>query len=189
MNLSKKNNVIEKDLVLLGAGHSNIEVLRKLGMRPYKGLRVTVISNTYLATYSGMVPSYIEGNYSWEDINIDLVQLCNNFLHRLVVSVIIKIDIIKKLIYLKDRPPISYDLLSINLGIKSEEFSILGGNKYALKLKPISGIENTIEKILKFNKSNPKNKVVLIGAGAAGVEVALALSSRFKKPYNINIEK
>ena len=182
MNLIKKNNyVIEKDLVLLGAGHSNIEVLRKIGMKPFKGVRVTVISNKYLATYSGMVPSYIEGSYSWNDINIDLVQLCNNFSHRLIVSTIIKIDIIKKLIYLKNRPPLSYDFLSINLGIKSDESTISGSSKYALKLKPISGIKNTINKILEFNKSNPTNTVVLIGAGAAGVEVALALSSRFKK--------
>ena len=182
MNLNKKKiNVIEKDLVLLGAGHANIEVLRKLGMNTLKGLRVTVISNKYLSTYSGMVPSYIEGNYTWNEINTDLVQLCNNYSHRLIISSITKVDIVKKLIYLKNRPPICYDLLSINLGIQSDKSKISGSNKYALKLKPISEIKNTIDKILTFNKSKPQNKVVLIGAGAAGVEVALALSSRFKK--------
>ena len=68
MILNEKKNVLEKDLVLLGAGHANIEVLRKLGMNPQKGLRVTIISNKYLSTYSGMVPSYIEGNYNWNEI-------------------------------------------------------------------------------------------------------------------------
>lgn len=181
MILNKKKNVIEEDLVLLGAGHANIEVLRKLGMNPQKGLRVTIISNKYLSTYSGMVPSYIEGNYNWNEINTDLAQLCNNYSHRLIISSITKVDILKKLVYLKNRPPICYDLLSINLGIQSDKSKISGSDKFALKLKPISEIKKTIYKIVTFNKSNPKNTVVLIGAGAAGVEVALALSSRFKK--------
>ena len=181
MILNKKKNVIEEDLVLLGAGHANIEVLRKLGMNPQKGLRVTIISNKYLSTYSGMVPSYIEGNYNWNEINTDLAQLCNNYSHRLIISSITKVDTLKKLVYLKNRPPICYDLLSINLGIQSDKSKIIGSGKFALQLKPISEIKKTTDKILTFNKSNPKNNVILIGAGAAGVEVALALSSRFKK--------
>ena len=181
MILNKKKNVIEEDLVLLGAGHANIEVLRKLGMNPQKGLRVTIISNKYLSTYSGMVPSYIEGNYNWNEINTDLAQLCNNYSHRLIISSITKVDTLKKLVYLKNRPPICYDLLSINLGIQSDKSKIVGSDKFALQLKPISEIKKTTDKILTFNKSNPKNNVILIGAGAAGVEVALALSSRFKK--------
>ena len=181
MILNEKKNVLEKDLVLLGAGHANIEVLRKLGMNPQKGLRVTIISNKYLSTYSGMIPSYIEGNYNWNEINTDLAQLCNNYSHRLIISSITKVDTVKKLVYLKNRPPICYDLLSINLGIQSDKSKIIGSDKFALQLKPISEIKKTIDKILTFNKSSPENTVVLIGAGAAGVEVALALSSRFKK--------
>ena len=141
MILNKKKNVIEEDLVLLGAGHANIEVLRKLGMKPLKGLRVTIISNKYLSTYSGMVPSYIEGNYNWNEINTDLAQLCNHYSHRLIISNITKIDIFKKLVYLKNRPPICYDLLSINLGIQSDKSKIIGSGKFALQLKPISEIK------------------------------------------------
>ena len=67
-------------------------------MNPQKGLRVTIISNKYLSTYSGMVPSYIEGNYNWNEINTDLAQLCNNYSHRLIISSITRVDTLKKLV-------------------------------------------------------------------------------------------
>ena len=64
-------NITKKDLVLLGAGHSNIEVLRKFGIEPLRGLRLTIISNSYFSTYSGMIPGYLQGSYEWNEINID----------------------------------------------------------------------------------------------------------------------
>ena len=72
-----QNNIIKKDLVLLGAGHSNIEVIRYFGKLKLKGLRITLISKNTFATYSGMVPGFIEGKYKWNEINIDLIKLCN----------------------------------------------------------------------------------------------------------------
>ena len=185
MNLKENKNVIKKDLVLLGAGHSNIEVLKRLGMRPLNGLRVTLVSNKLVATYSGMVPAYIEGEYKWENINIDLFHLCNHFNHRLIISEIIKIDKKKKIVFLYNRPPINYDILSINLGIKSNDSNIMGAKNYAFSLKPISNIKETIDSLWEFNIRNPDNNIVLIGAGAAGVEVSLAIRSKLKK-LNLN---
>ena len=85
-----KKNIIKKDLVLLGAGHSNIEVLKKFGTKPIDGLRLTLISNSYFSTYSGMIPGYLQGIYDWNEINIDLVKLCRVYGHRLIISNIIK---------------------------------------------------------------------------------------------------
>ncbi len=176
---SKINTIIKKDLVLLGAGHANIEVLRKMGMKPLKGLRVTLITNQIEATYSGMVPAYVAGEYDWSDINIDLLQLCNKFEIRLIVATALKIDRTRNLIFLKGRPPIEFDYLSVNVGIKTKTNDIKGSDTNALRLKPIARIKNSIEKLIRYNQRNINNNVVIIGTGAAGVEVALALRSRF----------
>ena len=182
MNVNKnKKNIIKKDLVLLGAGHSNIEVLKKFGTKPIDGLRLTVISNSYFSTYSGMLPGYLQGIYDWKEINIDLAKLCRVYGHRLIISNVIKIDTKNNLVFLENRPSINYDYLSINLGIKTDSSKIKGAEKNCLKLKPISSIKENFDKLLEFNKVNKNNDIVIIGAGAAGFEVALALDENLKR--------
>ena len=66
-----------------------------------------------------MVPGYIEGIYNWEDINIDLIQLSYQYNINIIISKVLKISAKENKIFLKDRAPIKFDLLSINLGIIS----------------------------------------------------------------------
>ena len=73
--LKIKDNIVKKDLILIGAGHSHIEVIKYLGKRKLNGLRITLIAKDAYATYSGMVPGYIEGEYTWSQINIDIIKL------------------------------------------------------------------------------------------------------------------
>jgi selenide,water dikinase len=175
--LKIKKNIIKKDLVLIGAGHANIEVIRYLGKRKIDGLRITLISKNYNTTYSGMVPGYIEGIYEWDEINIDLIQLSLKYNINIIVAKVLKISSKENKVFLKDRAPIEFDLLSINLGIISNTKNILGANRNAFFLKPISEINNTLTSILNSQSKN----IVIVGAGAAGVEVALALKERFNK--------
>ena len=172
-------NILNKDLVLMGAGHSNIEVLRSFGKKPIKGLRITLVTNKLEAIYSGMIPGYIEGIYNWSEIVIDLIKLSYAYNFRLIHAEVIKIDKNKKKIYFKNRCPLQYDFLSINTGIKSKNASINIKNN-ALSLKPISGIKSLVQKTIKELVNNNR-KLVLIGAGAAGVEVAIAFRKRLNK--------
>ena len=64
--------------MLIGGGHANVQVLRKLCMSEYMGLNIILISEDYKAIYSGMTPGYIKKFYSLEDISIDLQRLCFN---------------------------------------------------------------------------------------------------------------
>ena len=52
--------------------------------------------------------------------------------------------------------------------------------EFAYALKPISEIDNIISSIT----LSKQNKVAIIGAGAAGVEVALALNEKISKAWN-----
>ena len=64
-----------RDIVLVGGGHAHVGVLRRFAMKPEPGVRLTVICNTVDTPYSGMLPGYIAGHYSFDEVHIDLPRL------------------------------------------------------------------------------------------------------------------
>ena len=68
---------IQTELVLVGGGHANIQVLKSFGMRPISGLRISLISDVINAPYSGMLPGFVAGKYSHGEMHINLVRLAN----------------------------------------------------------------------------------------------------------------
>ena len=171
---------IKNDLILIGGGHSHLSVLMKLSKNPINGNRITLITNEIDTPYSGMIPGYIEGVYSWRDSHIDLYRLCLKLNVRFIHAEVEKISARNKEIYFKDRPKIKFDVLSINTGIKSKNSEIKGSSKYCISVKPISNLANIfLDKITNFKS------IAFIGGGAGSVELALAVKKRF---LNINQE-
>ena len=169
---------ITNDLVLIGGGHSHLSVLMKLSKRPINGNRITLITNEIDTPYSGMIPGYIEGIYSWRDSHIDLYRLCLKLNVRFIHAEVERVSAYEKEIYFKDRPKIKFDVLSINTGIQSNNREIKGAAKYCLPVKPISKLANNF-----LNKITNFKSIAFIGGGAGSVELALAIKKRF---LNIN---
>lgn len=169
---------ITNDLVLIGGGHSHLSVLMKLSKRPINGNRITLITNEIDTPYSGMIPGYIEGIYSWRDSHIDLYRLCLKLNVRFIHAEVERVSAYEKEIYFKDRPKIKFDVLSINTGIQSNNREIKGAAKYCLPVKPISKLTNNF-----LNKITNFKSIAFIGGGAGSVELALAIKKRF---LNIN---
>ena len=169
---------ITNDLVLIGGGHSHLSVLMKLSKKPINGNRITLITNEIDTPYSGMIPGYIEGIYSWRDSHIDLYRLCLKLNVRFIHAEVERVSAYEKEIYFKDRPKIKFDVLSINTGIQSNNREIKGAAKYCLSVKPISKLANNF-----LNKITNFKSIAFIGGGAGSVELALAIKKRF---LNIN---
>ncbi len=162
-----------KHLILLGGGHAQIAVLKDLAMRPIEGLRITLISRDVLTPYSGMLPGYLEGVYSGDEINIDLSHLARLANARFIHGAVERIDADNQQIFIKNRPPMDYDILSINIGSNPSLAAIEGAAEYSIPVKPISTLLDRLDPIFNEAKS-----IAVIGGGAAGVEVALSLHHR-----------
>ena len=178
-------NNFTKQLVLIGGGHANVQVLKKLCMNSIKGLHTILISEYFESTYSGMTPGYIHEEFSKEEISIDLQRLCFNAGATFIKDKVIKLDTNHKELQLQNFPPINYDLLSINTGSISntKEINIIDSSN-CFFVKPISSLVSNLSKIDKILE-NKKNKIVIIGGGVASYELAFSLKRRYKSPLKI----
>jgi hypothetical protein len=74
-SLMQAASPVLRDIVLIGGGHSHVVVLRMFAMRPLPGVRLTLICTDTDTPYSGMLPGYIAGHYSFDEVHIDLRRL------------------------------------------------------------------------------------------------------------------
>ena len=196
------------DLVLIGGGHAQVHIIKMCGMEPLKsliahhGIRVTLIARDVMTPYSGMLPGYIAGHYTYEQIHIDLNRLCSFAGVRLIHTAANRIVANGTdtntdsdptgslgrhggLIYCEDgRPPIRYDALSIDIGSRPSGWgnSAQEINEDGITpVKPIAGFAmryaKLIEKLQKVaTQFTPENPFIflIVGGGAGGIELVLS---------------
>lgn len=169
-----------KDLVLLGGGHSHVAVLKTFGMNSLAGLRVTLISKGNVAPYSGMLPGLIAGHYSHDEAHIDLRKLCRFANAQFYRGEVSGLDLENKRVLCKDRPPVAFDLLSINTGSTPRSHDIPGAAKYTLPVKPVERFLLRWPEVIEQIRSSRAQsvRIAVVGGGAGGVE--LTLSAQFR---------
>ena len=169
------------DVVLVGGGHSHVAVLKRFGMRPVPGVRLTLVSRDLLTPYSGMLPGLIAGHYRSEQAHIDLRKLGRFANARVVHGAAAEIDLRARRIVVAGRPPIGFDLLSLNIGSRPALDTIVGAEEHALGIKPIDLFrERWAEAERSCLERGGRLRVGVIGAGAGGTELALALRFRLR---------
>lgn len=170
-----------RDIVLVGGGHSHVTVLRRFGMRPLPGVRLTVICRDTQTPYSGMLPGYVAGHYSHDEIHIDLARLAVFAGARFFRDEAVGIDRERKKVICKARPPVAYDKLSINIGSTPGTSRIEGAQSHAVAVKPIHSFDERWLALLERVRRHPGPlRIAIVGGGAAGVELALAMQHRLR---------
>ncbi len=171
---------VAKDLVLVGGGHSHVTVLRAFGMKPLAGLRLTLISPSVATPYSGMLPGYIAGHYRADETNIDLGPLSRFANARLIRDRVVGLDLEHNKVLCADRPPIAFDLLSINSGSTPSTHNVPGAKEHSIPVKPVERFIRHIQELERqFVDRQRALAVGVVGAGAAGFELVMALRQRF----------
>jgi len=180
MNNSSTVPVI-KDLVLVGGGHSHLFVLKYFAMNPVPGLRITLITRDLHTPYSGMLPGYIAGHYQYDEAHIDLRPLAQFAGARIYHAEVSDIDLENNNIICDGRPPITFDVASINIGSRPATLHIPGADDFTIPVKPIDRFLTRWD-ILTDRVVNAENTfhLAVVGCGAGGVEMALATQYRLQ---------
>ncbi len=164
---------LTRDLVLIGGGHTHALLLRKWGMNPLHGARVTVINPGPTAPYSGMLPGFVAGHYSRSDLDIDLVRLARFAGARVILGAVEGLDIDQRHLHVQGRPPVAFDVASVNVGITSDMPALPGFADHAVPAKPLGVFAARWSAYL--DSTGPAS-VAVIGGGVAGVELAMAMA-------------
>lgn len=177
---AKKAAPALRDLVLLGGGHAHVSVLRKFAMKPEPGVRLTLISRDLQTPYSGMLPGCIAGIYAAEEIHINLGPLAAFANARLITAEVTGVDLQARAIQLQGRPPVKFDLLSINTGAEPAPPYV-----DAVTVKPISTFLPKWQRMKSDLRGT--DHLAIIGAGAGGVELAFAARSVLPADVKISL--
>ncbi len=167
-----------RDLVLVGGGHAHVLVLRLWAMDPQPGVRLTLVSPEPAAPYSGMLPGHVAGHYAREDLMIDLVRLAEAASARFILDRATELDLAQRQLHLAGRPPLSYDILSLDVGVGSGLSGVPGFAEHGVAARPLGDFAQRWQRFLDTAPAAPQ--VVIAGAGVGGVELALAMAHRLR---------
>jgi selenide,water dikinase len=171
---------VTKELVLLGGGHSHVAVLKMFGMDPAPGVRITLVSKDDVAPYSGMLPGLIAGHYTHDEAHIDLRNLCRFAKAQFYRGEVSGLDLQNKRVLCHDRPPIAFDLLSINVGSTPRAHDVPGAAKFTMPVKPVDQFLDRWPKLIEEIRASKAEhiRIAIVGGGAGGVELTLSAQHR-----------
>jgi selenide,water dikinase len=172
-----------REVVLVGGGHAHIHVLERALEEPLPGARLTLVVDTPIAVYSGMVPGFVAGQYRAEELEIDVVALAEKAGGRAIVSAAVTVDAEARHIRIADGPPVPYDIASWDIGSTVAGLDLPGVREHALPTRPIrlfvQRMKELIERARAHDPISPFN-VVVVGGGAGGVELAFTILHRLR---------
>ena len=183
----QKNSVtsatpIARDIVLVGGGHSHVGVLMRFAMQPEPGVRLTLICTDIDTPYSGMLPGYVAGHYSFDECHIDLGRLAALAGARLIRDAVVGLDRTGKKVLCSQRPAVPYDCVSINIGATPQLAGVEGALGTVVPVKPIRQFNDRWLRLLARVQQHGGGvlRIAVVGAGAGGVELLLATQYRLR---------
>ncbi|WP_445300408.1 FAD-dependent oxidoreductase [Microcoleus sp. B9-D4] len=153
------------------------------GIQPLPGVRLTLISDVLQAPYSGMLPGHVAGFYDYDQCHIDLRSLAEFAGCQILIDRAIAIDLNKNLVICQTRPPVNFDVLSVDIGSTPATLSVPGSAEYAIAAKPVPEFLASWNQLISERQNSLQKplRIAIVGGGAGGVELALNMQSRLGK--------
>lgn len=163
-----------KSLLLLGAGHAQLSVLGAFAQQRLVGGQVLLVTPSPVMLYSGMVPGLVAGRFTEGECSIDIAAWAQAAGVHVRQGRAASIDAAARQVTLADGEQVSYDVLSLDTGAPPSRERIPGAREHALFVRPLEDFAALWPATRALGEERPL-AVVIIGSGAAGVELALAV--------------
>ena len=172
---------IRPTVVLVGGGHAHVQVLRRWAIDPPPDVRLVVVLDRPGAVYSGMVPGFVAGDYRLPELEIDVVPLARRAGASVILAAATDLDPVKRELALAGRPAIRFDLASLDVGSTVRELDLPGVAEHALATRPIGRFVREVDaRIAALAGLGRAARVLVVGGGAAGCEIAFGLQARLR---------
>jgi len=166
-----------KHLVLLGGGHAHLQVLHELAAQPIAAAGVTLVSPHPALAYSAMVPGLVAGHYREPQVMIPLQPLAAAAHCGFMQSAATALDAASRTLTLANGEQLHYDVLSVDTGGAIDRDAIPGANELALFVRPMEPFARLWQGLIELAQQRSLD-IVMIGGGAGGVELAMAVQHR-----------
>jgi len=171
---------VTRRLVLLGGGHAHLFVLEALAGGRFAGCDATLVSPVQRQAYSGMVPGMLAGQYQPGQLSFDLEAIARAAGVSYVGTAAAAIRADAAEVELADGARLGYDVLSVATGSTVQGGDLPGVADRALLLKPIERALEIVPALERAVRADVDPAVVVVGGGAAGIEIALAARARLR---------
>lgn len=168
-----------KRLLLLGGGHAHLQVLKSLGETPLPDVKVTLVSPHARQVYSGMLPGWVAGHYNIEQCVVPLAPLCAAAHVNFIETAATHIDLARRAVQGANGAEMAFDVLSVDTGPEANTTAIPGAGEHATAVRPLESFIHAYSRIsadvVARAAAGKQTQIVFVGAGAAGVELALSM--------------
>ena len=173
-----------KHLLLLGAGHAHVQVLKRCAELVRHGAlppKITLVTPHPRQLYSGMVPGFVAGHYALEQCVIALEPLLAGTPVRWLQHSVSALDTNHNQVTLDDGTVLDFDWLSVNTGAVQDrqrlEAQMPGVREHGLFVRPIEAFGALWPRVVELGQTRAL-RLALVGGGAAGIELAMAVRQR-----------
>ncbi|OZC03314.1 NAD(P)/FAD-dependent oxidoreductase [Rubricoccus marinus] len=164
-------------VLIVGGGHASLPLLARARGLVRRGAEVTLISDCPHLWYSGMTPEYLGRVYPREDVTIDLSAICTREGVRFVSEPAVALDAPAREVETASGARFFYDVCAVDVGAANPAQEAAGPAVRTKPLHKIGALRAFLSEVAS-GASDETRRLVIVGGGAAGVEVALNLSAR-----------
>lgn len=167
-------------LILAGGGHAHLHILKQLAAQPRADIEVILVAPYARQVYSGMVPGWMAGHYTLDQCAAELGPLADAAGVRLLRDSVTAIDATQQTVSTARSGTMHYDVLSLDVGALVDTSCLADTGARLLAIRPLEAFIVGWQAYVDACAQAGRAQLVVVGGGAAGVELALAARYRLR---------